>query len=297
MSGINKFSINKRNISFVKFFAGAAALLFFLTALNFFNSGVRNVFFKVSSPIQKFFWQAGNSTTLGLGSVLNAGNFFKENQNLKSENQKLLAQVSILQAIVLGNQAQSEVSTACQSDGFDLKMAGVVGVSQDNLTINKGLDDGIGIGMPVINGQKALLGKVSKVYKNFSEVMLISSKNSIINVKVLQQILETPAPTPDASAAPAPTVQPAKPMGDVEGVIKGQGGLNIFLDLVPIDSTISQNDVLITSALDGVFPKGLLVGEITKVEKNDQNPHQQAQVKPFFNINTDNLFVITNYKR
>jgi len=72
--------------------------------------------------------------------------------------------------------------------------------------------------------------------------------------------------------------------------------LDVVLDLVPVDDALNEGDILVTSSLEGTFPKGLLVGRITKVEKNDQSPHQRAQVQPFFNITADNLFVITNYK-
>jgi rod shape-determining protein MreC len=141
------------------------------------------------------------------------------------------------------------------------------------LSINKGSADGVAEDMPVISQQGALFGKVFKVYKNYSQVMLISSKNSVINVKIQRQETE------------------------IDGVIKGQGGLAIYMDLVPIDETINQGDIIVTSALEGTFPKDILVGTVIKVEKNDQNPHQSAQVQPFLGASTDNLFVITNYKR
>ena len=53
-----------------------------------------------------------------------------------------------------------------------------------------------------------------------------------------------------------------------------------------------------TSAIDKSFPKDLLVGTITHIEKDDQKPFQQANLNLFFNVKTtDNLFVITNYKQ
>ena len=68
--------------------------------------------------------------------------------------------------------------------------------------------------------------------------------------------------------------------------------------VLTIDNNINEGDVLITSALEKTFPKGLLIGKVVKIQKNDQKPFQQAEVKPFFNLNgLDNLFVITNYKR
>ena len=271
------FSINKKNNNLLKILIGALALLFFITILNYFNSAIKTNFYTLSSPIQKTFWSAGESCSGFLYSFANAGNLSKDNQNLKNQLQQLHAQVASLQSVVDGNQAQSSVSLACQNNAFKLLMVGVTGLDdQDILSINKGSANGVAVGMPVISQQAALFGKVSKVYKNYSEVMLISNKNSVISVKVQQQDLTKP---------------------EINGVIKGTGKLGMFLDLVPIDDTINEGDVLVTSALDETFPKDLLAGTISKVQKNDQNPHQQAQIRPFLNSSDDNLFVILNYKR
>ena len=108
--------------------------------------------------------------------------------------------------------------------------------------------------------------------------MLVSNKNSIVNVKVQQVLGSTTS--------------------EIDGVIKGSGGLDAYLDLIPISSEINIGDVLVTSSIEKLFPKDLLVARITKEEKNDQKPFQQAKVDLFFDIKTtDNLFVITNYKR
>ena len=106
--------------------------------------------------------------------------------------------------------------------------------------------------------------------------MLVSNKNSVVNVKVQQADLTLP---------------------EIDGVVKGSGGLSAYLDLVPISSTINPQDVLVTSAIDKSFPKDLLVGQIIQKQKNDQKPFQQAQINLFFNVKTvGDLFVITNYK-
>jgi len=277
MTGLENLSVStsaswKKKNKAIKFLIGAVALFIFLASINFLNSGIRNYFFTISAPIQKTFWSFGASISGGAGTFLNAGSYAKENQNLKSENQRLLSQIFSLQLNANALQAQSEVLLASQGDNLELKMAGVAGLnSQDELSIDKGSADGIMPGMPVINSQKALAGTVSKVYKNFSEVTLISNKNSVVNVKVLDT--------------------------EIEGVVRGAGGLDIYLDLIPIDDILNEGDTLVTSALEGNFPKGLLAGKITKVEKNDQDPHQKAQVQPFFSTNTDSVFIITNYKR
>jgi rod shape-determining protein MreC len=278
-------SLNKKNNKLPKFLIGAIFILFLLFFLNFFNSGIKNIFYAFTNPNQKTFWSAGESCSGFLNSFVNAGSLNNENNNLKEENQKLLSQVALLQTLTGRSQAQSEIASVCQNNGFKILMAGVTGLDeQDMLSVNKGSADGISENMPVVNQQGALYGKIFKVYKNYSQVMLISNKNSVINVKIQQQT---------TTQADLTSLQSK----EIDGVVRGKGGLVAYLDLVPIDDIINQNDVLVTSALEGIFPKDLLVGKITKVEKNDQNPHQQAEVQLFLDVSTDNLFVITNYKQ
>ena len=85
---------------------------------------------------------------------------------------------------------------------------------------------------------------------------------------------------------------------EIDGVVKGSGGLSAYLDLIPISSEINPEDVLVTSAIEKSFPKDLLIGKVVQEQKNDQKPFQQAKIRLFLDIKTaDNLFVITNYKQ
>lgn len=282
MNGLSEnFSINKKRRNLIKIFFGAIVFLFLIFVLNFAGPWIKNSVYILSLPIENIFWSAGESSSGYVGSIFKAGFLSEENENLKDENKKLLLQVAALQAVIGANTAQSDVSLACQNNNFETIMAGVVGLDeQDILSINKGQDDGIAENMPVINQQGVVFGKVYKVYKNFSKVMLISSKNSVVNVKIQR--------SQDAS--------PETP--EIEAVVKGSGELGVFLDLVPINSEIKRGDILLTSSIEKTFPKDHLVGIISQVQKNDQKPFQQAKVEPYFNIKTaDNLFVITNYKQ
>ncbi len=280
MNGLKNISINKKNNILLKGLAGAAVLFLFIFVLNFFNAQIKNSFYFLSYPVQKVFFAAGETASGYLKPVFNVGNLAKENENLKRENEKLLFQISLLQAIEKGNRALIDMSLQSQNRDFTTVMAEIYGLDgKDALSINKGSADGILEGMPVINQQGVLFGKTFEVYKNFSKVVLISNKNSVISVKVQQSAA-------DLSAL------------EIDGVVKGNGGLEVYLDLVPVDEQINEGDVLVTSVLEGVFPKDLLVGKITKKEKNDQKPFQQAHVEPFFSLdNINNLFVITNYKQ
>jgi len=286
VKGVGKFSLNKKGSSWVKLIITGAVLLFFVYILSLLTYPAKNYFFTVSAPVQNFLWTAGASSSLYLGSFLNASSLAKENQNLKDENQKLLLRVYSLQSIDRGAQEFNQISAACQSKGFDIVMAGVVGLeTNDILSINKGSVDGISEGMPVIDQQSVLFGRISKVYKNFSEVILLSNKDNVINVKVQRYQEDQSVPE-------------GEPLPEINGVIRGLGGLSAYLDLVPINTEIKLQDILVTSAMEKYFPKDFLVGRVTKIQKDDQKPFQQAEISLFSDVSKlENLFVITNYKQ
>lgn len=277
MNGVKNFSLNKNNSTSLKILAGIVALFLFFAVLNLFSSQIKNLVYSVSSPIEKSFWSAGEALSGVASSVLNAGSLSKENYNLKSENEKLLSQIISLQAEKQAHQDQATATTTYENSGYNLVMASAMGLDgQDEITIDKGSADGIAEGMSVVNQYNVLFGIISKAYNNFSKVRLVSEKNSVINVKVQQNTEE-------------------EQDSEIFGVLKGDGGLAAHLDLVPVDSDLDVGNALVTSALEGTFPKGLLVGKITQINKNDQNPHQSAQVQLFLNAGSENLFVITNY--
>jgi len=125
--------------------------------------------------------------------------------------------------------------------------------------------------LPVITSQKVLVGKVGEAYDNFSEVILIYNKESSFDAKIQDK--------------------------NVSGLIKGKGNLQLLLDLIPLDKEISAGDIVVTSALSGDFPEGILVGKVKSVKKNELEPFQQAEIIPSFDFKEiDQLFIIQGIK-
>lgn len=278
----NKVNIytKKQNIKIKSFLIAVAVLFLFILFFNIFQEQIRNIFYFISSPIATIFQQGGNNTSTFFESFLKIKDLKNENDDLKKENQKLLSEIYFLQESIGEHLELKEVLKNVQSENFKIVSAKTIGldVFNDFILMDKGSDDGISENMPVISSQKILYGKVFKVYKNFSQVMLISNKNSVLDVKIISgnDYVEVP----------------------IYGAVKGRGNLSIYLDLVPFDAEIKEGDTLVTSALDGVFPKGFLIGKILIKNKNDLKPFQMAEIQSFFNIkNIENLFVITNYMK
>jgi len=249
----------------------AAILLFFV--LNIFSHTVRNTFYSLSSPIQKVLWRVGESSSNFLSPFFVVHKLKSENVDLTSQNSQLLERVSTLEGLEAENRVLRDALSLNLQKDYKLVLADVISkdTSRDSILISIGSDDGISQGMPVINGQKVLFGKISQVYNNYSRVVMISEKGSTSDIRIKDK--------------------------DIYGVIRGDGSLNFYLDLIPRDADMAVGDIVLTSSLEGNFPKDLLVGTVSRIKTEDTKPFKTADLKPFFDINsTDDLFVITNFK-
>lgn len=248
------------------------AILFLILNLTSFSKEIKNFFYLISSPFQKILWQAGERTSDFLAGILKAGILEEENKKLYIQNKELVVENISLKELKKENQILRQALDLGLEKSFELSMAQVVNkdISQDTLLINKGGKDGILEGLPVISSQKVLVGKIGKVYDDFSEVILISDKDSSFDAKISEK--------------------------EIYGLIKGKGNLEFYLDFIPKDKQVFENDAVVTAALGKTFPAGLLVGEIKSVKKSDVDPWQTAEVKASFQISDlDILFIIKDF--
>lgn len=245
-----------------------------VAVLNFtgFSKNIKNFFFLISSPVQKSFWQAGKNVSDFAAGILEARVLKKELDNLHFRNQELLSQIIALKELKEENETLREALGLGLEKEFELMVVRVISkdISQDAILVDKGGKDGVLSGWPVITGQKVLLGKIGQVYDRFSEVILISNKESSFGAKI--------------------------PEKEIYGIVRGKGSFNLYFDLIPREKEISEAELVITSVLGGVYPQGLLVGEIKTIRKSALEPFQTAEITPFFNIkNLDYLFIITEF--
>ena len=249
-------------------------LVVFFLVLNLTNSSktIKNFFYSISSPIQKTFWKAGDNISGFLKAISINRDSKNEIDNLKLTIEELRAENNKLRELKQENEFLRESLEIGLEKEFQLSLAEVIGkdISEDTLLINKGSNDGISENFPVINQRKALIGRIGTVYKDFSKVVLISNKESFFDAEISEK--------------------------EVQGIIKGKGGNKLLLDLIPLAAEINKGELVTTASLGGIFPKGLLVGEIKEIMKNDIQPFQQAEIEPSFNLGDIKiLFIITNF--
>jgi len=120
------------------------------------------------------------------------------------------------------------------------------------IDIDRGSADGVTEGLPVVN-DAGLIGRVVRSTPHSARVLLIT----------------------DASSAVAVLVQDQR----IRGVCRGQGGA-LALDFALVQDDIQVGDGVITSGLGGIFPKGLVVGFVRSVHREQFGLFQTVEVEP-----------------
>lgn len=251
---------------------GIIVTLFFLLNATPLSKNLRGFFYTVSEPVQKFLWAKASDNFQFFRVFFEAEEIKKQNLELRKRNQELIAKEVALKKEKEENQFLRTALDLELSEDFNLMMADIMGkdIGRDFIMINKGSDDGVIFGLPVITQEKALIGKVSEVYEYHSKIQLLTAKDHSFDVEV--------------------------PEREIFGLAKGQGGYDLLLELIPREKEIEAGDKVVSSIMGGNFPEGLLVGRVSSVSSSDVESFQVAEVVPYFDITQHKqLFLITNF--
>ena len=205
-------------------------------------------------------------------TITEINNLKNQNGDLKTENQNLLADLSLLKDLQDENKILREALDLGLRKDFKVVLVKVIGkdINQDYILTNRGSADGIKEGMVAITSSKAILGRVKEVSENFSRVMLISHPESSLGGMIQE--------------------------AEIQGIVKGKGNSILSFGLVPKDNDLREGQIVITTSLAGDIPAGLLVGQVKKITKSDIGPIQDGILTPFFDINIlENVFIVTDF--
>lgn len=134
--------------------------------------------------------------------------------------------------------------------------------------IDKGTSSGLSVGMPVTSSS-GVIGQIVECGATSSTVLLVTDESSSISAMV------------QSSRA--------------QGMLHGSAAGEVSLDMIRTDQTVEVGDIVVTSGLGGVFPKGLPLGKVTSVEKNPGSMYYTIVVEPYAHTeNAEEVLVITS---
>ena len=231
----------------------------------------RNVVATVSAPFQAL----GSIISYPVRAIGNAfHNITADTENLRTlerENEELTAEVTRLQEYAEENQRLTLLLDIKDAYSLDATGARVIGQSTDTwnrtITIDKGSRDGVEIGMPVMSAN-GLVGQVESVSLVSSTVRLITDERSGV----------------------ACVLQTSRAEGILTGSVEGL----LYIKYVPTSYSVEVGDAVVTSGLGGSFPKGIVIGEVTDVQKSDSELYYTILVEPITRVTTyEEVLVVT----
>jgi len=251
-------------------------LLAAIILLIFFNSigwleWPKGVMYRIFSPVAKPFIFTGVKISDTAKVILGLKDLVKENTQLRQENQEFVLKLAELSEVAQENkflQDQLQLKPPLKSR---LVEADLIGFDPGNLGsiffINRGKKDGVSENQGAIFAGGFLVGKVSEAKDNLSKVIGLNDSNS--SVFAITQETRT------------------------SGVVKGDHGVGLVLDMVPPESEIKPGELVLSSGLDGFLPKGLVIGWTENKISQESEIFQRFKIKPAINYTEiERVFIV-----
>ena len=198
----------------------------------------------------------------------------QRNSELETEIARLQVEIIELQQQVNETQVLSTLVDYARSKPENKYIAAAVIGRDPNpffhyIIINRGSDDGLRSGMPVVT-QQGLVGQIDSVTAGAARVQLINDPASSINV-VLQQT-------------------------STDAVLNGSITGELQLDMIPQDVTVQPGELVVTSGLGGNYPSNLVIGQVSTIRRQDYDLFQTGSVQSAVNfLRLEIVLVIVNF--
>lgn len=199
--------------------------------------------------------QAGAST----GQIVNV---YRDNQALRAENEQLRhSYIDTTEILAENARLRAMLDYKKTAPQFDFVAAAVVardpGTWTNMIVINRGTAQGIAKDMPVVTPQ-GLVGNVVQAYSSTAKVQLVLDPRSAVGALV------------------------QRPESRVAAIVEGNGARPLSPRMVNLarDADIIKGDTVITSGFGGIYPKGLLIGEVVDVVNEEGGLLKYGVLKP-----------------
>jgi rod shape-determining protein MreC len=247
------------------FFSVLSLLLLFVDARYRYLESTRSALSVLLSPIQRL-------ATLPGALWQQAGDFFitqstqrgliKQNDDLSQQHQSDAAQLLQLQALQLENQQLRNLAALPIRNEFTTQIVEIIYAERDvfkrRVLVNKGANADVQVGQVVMD-DIGIVGQVTRVYPWLSEVTLITEKDHAVPVQVQRNGLRT--------------------------IVFGAGDTSqLSLRYMPASADIQNDDVLVTSGIDGIYPPGIPVAKVIKIEHDAAYPFAHVTCLPLAGV-------------
>lgn len=259
--------------------AGIIGVLLFLILLQIRNPEIRGPFKGVLGNVLNPFVYYTTAAASSLGNVwsgyINLVDVRTQNTELSRKLDELNLENFLLREKVTQFERLKQLLNFKEAYNFETVACNVIGRNVQGylkyLIIDRGEKDGVEVRDPVISFN-GLVGRVNEVFHSSSQVVVVLNLNS--NVSVMNSRTRA------------------------VGILRGDGRGHLFVDYYDRLDDAHEGDVMITSGLGGLYPKGLPVGTIDTITKNRTGLFQKIGVEQsvdFYKL--ENVLIVKRDKK
>jgi rod shape-determining protein MreC len=199
----------------------------------------------------------------------------KENGKLREALSRAIEEKNQYQEAALSNERLRRLLDLKTSLPHQMLAAEVIGRDPSpwfkTIIIDKGSKEGVAAAMPVVIPE-GIVGQVVESAGGYAKVLLIADQNSAVDA----------------------IVQRTRARGIIKGGLSGK----CSFDYVLRKDEIGVGDIVISSGVDGVFPKGLRIGEVSEIIKRNAGVFQDVTITSYVDFEKiEEVFIIVNYVR
>ncbi len=231
-------------------------LVLILIFLNLKFHSFKAIWFEVSGPVLKGLDRLWYCLETAKERYIELQHVKKENVRLKKEIFTLKAKLAACEEIKKTNQRLEALLKFKKKIYYPTLGARVIGYSPEffprMIFIDQGSKDGVGLNFPIVCKDGAV-GEVAAVFPHYAKVLLIISSNS--HVAVMSERTRT------------------------QGIFVGNGINQGEVLYIRADADVKKGDLFVTSGMDGIFPKGIQVGQVIGISKSKTSLFQKVILK------------------
>jgi rod shape-determining protein MreC len=197
-----------------------------------------------------------------------------QNRELQRENAELRAQLGSMTELKMENERLSQLLGFKQSANLELLAARVIAIDlladHKMISIDRGTQHGIRKNMATIT-TGGVVGYIYRTEATTSQILLLTDRYAVIDA----------------------IVQRSRARGLVEGHARDQARLKYLKR----SDDVQVGDLIVTSGLNNIFPKGFPIGTVTSIDKSRYGMTQEVEMKPVVDaLNLEEVFIVLNSK-
>lgn len=198
----------------------------------------------VISPLQKGMSKILSPVRNGIGFLVDLGRARGERDRLREEVKQLEQRVHELEDMRRENEVLRDMIAVKEAyPQLEFLVVDVIGASPDaweqTIIIGAGYDDGLQEYMAVLSEDGSLVGRIITCTAHTSVVQLITDEKSAVGAR-LQRNSEM-------------------------GILRGEGGGKVHLELLNLEADVRTGDVVVTSGMGGTCPADIPIGMVTEI--------------------------------